>query len=68
MKTKTRHYGDYSEERCPWCGKFVADADAFSDRLKRSDENSPIHRFCNEAHADMFANRAHATLGKAVAS
>jgi hypothetical protein len=58
MKTKTRKYGQFAEERCPYCARFVpADADGYYDRENREDECSPVLIFCSEEHAEKFHAR-----------
>lgn len=54
-KPTVQKWGDFDHERCPNCGKFANREDAFHDRKDRSDDCSPILRFCNERCADKWA-------------
>jgi hypothetical protein len=49
-----RKWGEFDDERCPVCGKFVSDGDAYYDREKREDEDSRLLRFCSDGHAEAF--------------
>lgn len=57
MSDESHRHGTFQEEACPTCGRFVSDANAFTDIADRSNEDSQVLRFCSEAHADQFHAR-----------